>query len=54
MEWNILGLICSRVKIFTLERAIIRIMVGAKPTILHRNLFKRYIFYLFHANIYIH
>jgi hypothetical protein len=41
MEWNILGVICSTVKIFTLEKKIIGIMVGAKPESLRRSLFKR-------------
>jgi len=54
MEWNILGVIFSRVNVFILEKTIIRIMIGVKPTILRRSLFKRYIFDLFHDNIYFH
>jgi hypothetical protein len=51
MEWNIIGVIFTTVNIFSLEKVIIRIMIGVKPTILRRSLFKRYIFDLFHGNV---
>jgi hypothetical protein len=41
-------------KIFTLEKKITKIMVGAKASILCGILFKNYTFHLFHANMYFH